>query len=85
MHTDRDYMIAALKLVREGFVTLSFTPAGDQKFTISPECEPTAEERERVIQAWRDVGPSGAASSQIARITGLSVVKVRYIAGDLPV
>jgi hypothetical protein len=80
----RELRKAAWRLLRAGFVTLSYNENGEEVFTARAETDFTEEEQRTVLKAFFDAGPTGLTSSEAAEKTGLSLIKVRCIVGDIP-
>ena len=74
----------AWKLLHAGFVTLSYDPDGQERFTWNPTANLTAEEAEEVYQTIKAAGPQGMTSQDAADQLGMPLVKVRAIIGDHP-
>jgi DNA-binding IclR family transcriptional regulator len=74
----------AWKLLRAGFVTLSYDPDGQERFTIHPDAVFNEEEQKKVLEALGEAGPQGATCEEIAEKLGFPLVKVRAIVGDIP-
>lgn len=83
-HAKRMQRSVYWKLLHAGFVTLSYTEAGHEMFTVNPECTFTEDESAKVHRAIIDAGQKGATCPELAAVTGLSLVKVRCIIGDYP-